>query len=344
MSLAGINISNVNALTNAGWIDASAGDLSIQVIGTLQSTGGYIGSHKGKVSLEAGALYLTSTVVGSETGTLTLSGTSVALQSVNQIYGKEIAVDGNTLWIGKDAHLGLHDTLSQNGSADIYPGKVTINSSNLTIDATKSEQNGSGVDGTDIVFNGSSITMNGDSAHISGSGVVTLGSNEDDKLISIKAETGGDITGNNIKLNAHEAIFNQKATISGTTGVEIHAPSLVVDNGSSVSSLSGSVTISLPNNAGEDAELSIQLDQDSDDSVGTIQGVSVSIGSESSSTTVSGGIVTANGSGASDKVTIRGNSVNVDGSAVSSDKGGIQLDAGSGGVKLTDTNLKSTNT
>ena len=344
MSLAGINISNVNALTNAGWIDASAGDLSIQVNGMLQSTGGYIGSHKGKVSLTAEALYLTSTAVVSETGTLTLSGTSVALQSVNQIYGKEIAVYGNTLLIGKDAHLGLHDTLSQNGSADIYPGKVTINSSNLTIDATKSEQNGSGVDGTDIVFNGSSITMNGDRAHISGSGVVTLGSNEDDKLISIKAETGGDITGNNIKLNAHEAIFNQKATISGRTGVEIHAPSLVVDNGSSVSSLSGSVTISLPNNAGEDAELSIQLNKDSDDSVGTIQGVSVSIGSESSSTTVSGGIVTANGSGASDKVTIRGNSVNVDGSAVSSDKGGIQLDAGSGGVKLTDTNLKSTNT
>lgn len=344
MSLAGINISNVNALTNAGWIDASAGDLSIQVIGTLQSTGGYIGSHKGKVSLEAGALYLTSTAVGSETGTLTLSGTSVALQSVNQIYGKEIVVDGDTLLIGKDAHLGLHDTLSQNGSANIYPGKVTINSSGLTIDATKSEQNGSGVDGTDIVFNGSSITMNGDRAHISGSGEVTLGSNEVDKLISIKAETGGDITGNNVKLNAHEAIFNQKATVSGTKGVEIHAPTLVVDNGSSVSSLSGSVTISLPNNAGEDAELSIQLDQDSDDSVGTIQGVSVSIGSESNSTTVSGGIVTANGSGASDKVTIRGNSVNVDGSAVSSDKGGIQLDAGSGGVKLTDTNLKSTNT
>lgn len=344
MSLAGINISNVNALTNAGWIDASAGDLSIQVIGTLQSTGGYIGSHKGKVSLEAGALYLISTAVGSETGTLTLSGTSVALQSVNQIYGKEIAVDGNTLLIGKDAHLGLHDTLSQSGSADIYPGKVTINSSSLTIDATESEQNGSGVDGTAIVFNGSSITMNGDRAHISGSGVVTLGSNEDDKLISIKAETGGDITGNNVKVNAHEAIFNQKATVSGTTGVEIHAPTLVVDNGSSVSSLSGSVTISLPSNAGEDAELSIQLDQDLDGSVGKIQGVSVSIGSESNSTTVSGGIVTANGSGASDKVTIRGNSVNVDGSAVSSDKGGIQLDAGSGGVNLTDTNLKSTNT
>lgn len=342
MSLAGINISNVNALTNAGWIDASAGDLSIQVIGTLQSTGGYIGSHKGKVSLEAGALYLISTAVGSETGTLTLSGTSVALQSVNQIYGKEIAVDGNTLLIGKDAHLGLHDTLSQSGSADIYPGKVTINSSSLTIDATESEQNGSGVDGTAIVFNGSSITMNGDLAHISGSGEVTLGSN--DKLISIKAETGGDITGNNVKLNANEAIFNQKATVSGTTGVEIHAPTLVVDNGSSVSSLSGSVTISLPSNAGEDAELSIQLDQDSDYSVGTIQGVSVSIGSESNSTTVSGGIVTANGSGASDKVTIRGNSVNVDGSAVSSGKGGIQLDAGSGGVNLTDTNLKSTNT
>lgn len=342
MSLAGINISNVNALTNAGWIDASAGDLSIQVIGTLQSTGGYIGSHKGKVSLEAGALYLISTAVGSETGTLTLSGTSVALQSVNQIYGKEIAVDGNTLLIGKDAHLGLHDTLSQSGSADINPGKVTINSSSLTIDATESEQNGSGVDGTAIVFNGSSITMNGDLAHISGSGEVTLGSN--DKLISIKAETGGDITGNNVKLNANEAIFNQKATVSGTTGVEIHAPTLVVDNGSSVSSLSGSVTISLPSNAGEDAELSIQLDQDLDGSVGKIQGVSVSIGSESNSTTVSGGIVTANGSGASDKVTIRGNSVNVDGSAVSSDKGGIQLDAGSGGVKLTDTNLKSTNT
>lgn len=342
MSLAGINISNVNALTNAGWIDASAGDLSIQVIGTLQSTGGYIGSHKGKVSLEAGALYLISTAVGSETGTLTLSGTSVALQSVNQIYGKEIAVDGNTLLIGKDAHLGLHDTLSQSGSADIYPGKVTINSSSLTIDATESEQNGSGVDGTAIVFNGSSITMNGDLAHISGSGEVTLGSN--DKLISIKAETGGDISGNNVKLNANEAIFNQKATVSGTTGVEIHAPTLVVDNGSSVSSLGGSVTISLPSNAGEDAELSIQLDQDSDYSVGTIQGVSVSIGSESNSTTVSGGIVTANGSGASDKVTIRGNSVNVDGSAVSSGKGGIQLDAGSGGVNLTDTNLKSTNT
>lgn len=342
MSLAGINISNVNALTNAGWIDASAGDLSIQVIGTLQSTGGYIGSHKGKVSLEAGALYLISTAVGSETGTLTLSGTSVALQSVNQIYGKEIAVDGNTLLIGKDAHLGLHHTLSQSGSADIYPGKVTINSSSLTIDATESEQNGSGVDGTAIVFNGSSITMNGDLAHISGSGEVTLGSN--DKLISIKAETGGDITGNNVKLNANEAIFNQKATVSGTTGVEIHAPTLVVDNGSSVSSLSGSVTISLPSNAGEDAELSIQLDQDLDGSVGKIQGVSVSIGSESNSTTVSGGIVTANGSGASDKVTIRGNSVNVDGSAVSSGKGGIQLDAGSGGVNLTDTNLKSTNT
>ena len=341
MSLAGINISNVNALTNAGWIDASAGDLSIQVIGTLQSTGGYIGSHKGKVSLEAGALYLISTAVGSETGTLTLSGTSVALQSVNQIYGKEIAVDGNTLLIGKDAHLGLHDTLSQSGSADIYPGKVTINSSSLTIDATESEQNGSGVDGTAIVFNGSSITMNGDLAHISGSGEVTLGSN--DKLISIKAETGGDITGNNVKLNANEAIFNQKATVSGTTGVEIHAPTLVVDNGSSVSSLSGSVTISLPSNAGEDAELSIQLDQESDGSVGTIQGVSVSIGSESNSTTVSGGIVTANGTDASDKVTIRGNSVNVDGSAVSSGKGGIQLDAGSGGVNLTDTNLKSTN-
>lgn len=342
MSLAGINISNVNALTNAGWIDASAGDLSIQVIGTLQSTGGYIGSHKGKVSLKAGALYLISTAVGSETGTLTLSGTSVALQSVNQIYGNEIAVDGNTLLIGKDAHLGLHDTLSPSGSAAIYPGKVTINSSSLTIDATESEQNGSGVDGTAIVFNGSSITMNGDLAHISGSGEVTLGSN--DKLISIKAETGGDITGNNVKLNANEAIFNQKATVSGTTGVEIHAPTLVVDNGSSVSSLSGSVTISLPSNAGEDAELSIQLDQESDDSVGTIQGVSVSIGSESNSTTVSGGIVTANGSGASDKVTIRGNSVNVDGSAVSSGKGGIQLDAGSGGVNLTDTNLKSTNT
>lgn len=341
VSLAGINISNVNALTNAGWIDASAGDLSIQVIGTLQSTGGYIGSHKGKVSLEAGALYLISTAVGSETGTLTLSGTSVALQSVNQIYGKEIAVDGNTLLIGKDAHLGLHDTLSQSGSADIYPGKVTINSSSLTIDATESEQNGSGVDGTAIVFNGSSITMNGDLAHISGSGEVTLGSN--DKLISIKAETGGDITGNNVKLNANEAIFNQKATVSGTTGVEIHAPTLVVDNGSSVSSLSGSVTISLPSNAGEDAELSIQLDQESDGSVGTIQGVSVSIGSESNSTTVSGGIVTANGTDASDKVTIRGNSVNVDGSAVSSGKGGIQLDAGSGGVNLTDTNLKSTN-
>lgn len=210
MSLAAINISNVNALTNAGWIDASAGDLSIQVNGTLKSTGGYIGSHEGKVSLEAGALYLTSTIVGSETGTLTLSGTSVALQSVNQIYGKEIAVDGNTLLIGKDAHLGLHDTLSQNGCADIHPGKVTINSSNLTINAIESGQNGSGVDGTDIVFNGSSITMNGDSAHISGSGGVTLGSNEGDKLISIKAETGGDITGNNIKLNAHEAILTRK--------------------------------------------------------------------------------------------------------------------------------------
>lgn len=344
MSLAGINISNVNALTNAGWIDASAGPLSIQVNDTLKSTGGYIGSHNGKVSLEAGELKLTSTIVGSERGTLTLSGTKVELQSVNQIYGKEIAVDGNELLIGTDAHLGLHDPLSQKGSAAIYPGKVTINSSILTIDATKSGQKGSGVDGTDIVFNGSSIIMNGDRAHISGSGVVTLGSNEDDKLISIKAETGGDITGNNVKLNAHEAIFNQKATVSGTTGVEIHAPTLVVDNGSSVSSLSGSVTISLPSNAGEDAELSIQLDQDLDGSVGKIQGVSVSIGSESNSTTVSGGIVTANGSGASDKVTIRGNSVNVDRSAVSSDKGGIQLDAGSGGVKLTDTNLKSTNT
>lgn len=345
MSLAGINISNVDSLQNAGWIDASAGDLSIQVNGALISNGGYIGSHQGAVSLTAGAtLNLTSTIVGSETRTLTLSGTSVALQSVNQIYGKEIAVDGNTLLIGKDAHLGLHDTLSQKGSANIDPGKVTINSSKLTINATESEEKGSGVDGTDIVFNGSSITMNGDRAHISGSGVVTLGSNEDDKLISIKAETGGDITGNNVKLNAHEAIFNQKATVSGTTGVEIHAPTLVVDNGSSVSSLSGSVTISLPSNAGEDAELSIQLDQDLDGSVGKIQGVSVSIGSESNSTTVSGGIVTANGSGASDKVTIRGNSVNVDGSAVSSDKGGIQLDAGSGGVKLTDTNLKSTNT
>lgn len=344
MSLAGINISNVNALTNAGWIDASAGDLSIQVSGTLRSTGGYIGSHKGMVSLEAEALYLTSTAVGSETSTLTLRGTSVELQSVNQIYGKEIVVYGDTLLIDKDAHLGLHHTLSQNGSAVINSGEVTINSSTLTINATESEQNGSGVDGTDIVFNGSSITMNGDRAHISGSGVVTLGSNEDGKLISIKAETGGDITGDNIKLNAHEAIFNQKATISGITGVEIHAPSLVVDNGSSVSSLSGSVTISLPNNAGEDAELSIQLDQGLDGSVGTIQGVSVSIGSESSSTTVSGGIVTANGSGASDKVTIRGNSVNVKGSEVSSDKGGIQLDAGSGGVKLTYTNLESTNT
>lgn len=342
MSLAGINISNVNALTNAGWIDASAGDLSIQVNGALISTGGYIGSHQGAVSLNAGAtLNLTSTNVGSETGTLTLNGPIVALQSVSQIYGKEIVVDGDTLLIGKDAHLGLHDTLSQNGSANIYPGKVTINSSKLTIDATESEEKGSGVDGTDIVFNGSSITMNGDRAHISGSGVVTLGSN--DKLISIKAETGGDITGNNVKLNANEAIFNQKATVSGTTGVEIHAPTLVVDNGSSVSSLSGSVTISLPSNAGEDAELSIQLDQESDGSVGTIQGVSVSIGSESNSTTVSGGIVTANGTDASDKVTIRGNSVNVDGSAVSSGKGGIQLDAGSGDVNLTDTNLKSTN-